>query len=357
MKKILFLSSGEGHKSLELATKNFLKNYGFQTHTFRTESAEFNFYKLFYRYKPSLFKYVYNLASKKQTYLLLKEYYKRLNQKHVDNIIKEFNPDIIITTHFSFLIANLDKYYEKIPVINITENPRNIVSFEVSKRAFSNCVFDQKQKQFIIDNFHFGHNIDITGWFVRGEFEKYYNKQELIKELGFKNKKIILFSTGSDGTNSIIINLLKSIEYFKDYQIIVACGHNKLLYRFFTVFKSVNNIKNLYILPFTKQIYKYIQIADVVIGKAGPNSIFEATATLTPFIGTTYIEGVERPNIEIIKEYKIGFFVQESEKIIEKILYILENNDLELFENIKRLREYNKKAKQKLLKIVKKALN
>jgi UDP-N-acetylglucosamine:LPS N-acetylglucosamine transferase len=91
-------------------------------------------------------------------------------------------------------------------------------------------------------------------------------------------------------------------------QVILAVGTNQaLLARF-------KDVKNVYTLPFTKQIAQYMAAADVVMGKAGPNTLFESVMLGKPFIATAYIPGQEEANLEFIRRHQLGWVVLEPEQ-------------------------------------------
>ena len=54
--------------------------------------------------------------------------------------------------------------------------------------------------------------------------------------------------------------------------------------------------------------------ADVVMGKAGPNMLFESVMLGKPFIATAYIPGQEEANLEFIRQHQLGWVVLDSEK-------------------------------------------
>jgi len=82
-------------------------------------------------------------------------------------------------------------------------------------------------------------------------------------------------------------------------------------------------MKNIYVLPFTKEIAPYMAAADVIMGKAGPNMLFEAVTLGKPFIATSYIPGQEEANLEFIRRYKLGWIAlktQQQQILLKKLL-------------------------------------
>jgi len=84
-------------------------------------------------------------------------------------------------------------------------------------------------------------------------------------------------------------------------QIILATGSNRALYR---QYQGMERIRPL---PFTREIAPYMAAADVVMGKAGPNMLFEAVTLGKPFIASSYIPGQEEVNLEFIQKHELGW--------------------------------------------------
>ena len=100
-------------------------------------------------------------------------------------------------------------------------------------------------------------------------------------------------------------------------QIILAAGTNLRLQRRFQKYD------NVYPLPFTRDIAKYMAAADVIMGKAGPNMIFEFITLGKPFIATSYIPGQEEVNLEFINRHGLGWTAlneHEQAKLIETLI-------------------------------------
>ena len=51
--------------------------------------------------------------------------------------------------------------------------------------------------------------------------------------------------------------------------------------------------------------------ADIVMGKAGPNILFESVTLGKPFLATSYIRGQETPNLDFIRRYGLGWVALE----------------------------------------------
>src|SRR5262249_40918972 len=71
---------------------------------------------------------------------------------------------------------------------------------------------------------------------------------------------------------------------------------------------------NLTALPYTREIGPVMAAADVIMGKAGPNMLFESVTLGKPFIATAYIPGQEEANLPFIQRYGLGWVAIQPEE-------------------------------------------
>src|SRR5207244_8557633 len=65
--------------------------------------------------------------------------------------------------------------------------------------------------------------------------------------------------------------------------------------------------RRVHLLPFTQHIAPLMAAAEVVMGKAAPNVLFEAVTLGKPFIATTFIPGQEAGNLGFIRQHGLGW--------------------------------------------------
>ena len=355
MKKILILTTTEGHESIANAVQEiFAEKKVFTTQKILIEEPGLKYYEWLYKRSPHLFKPFYrlsflpivNFSIKK---ILFKNHFDRLNE-----IIKNDPPDIVINTSFGFspALEKLKKMYN-FTFINIVPNPRTFFPQDIAQTADANIVFDDEITK-MAKKMNPTATITPLGWFVQQRYEP-ANKQDVRNELKIElNSLCFLFTSGSQGTESVF-QLVKNISVQLQTQpvtLIVACGRNAKL---FSAIQSIQHTPNVTIIPlaFTKELHKYMQASDLVIGKAGPNTIFEATATHTLFFVTTHVGGLEDGNVEIVKEYRLGFVEEDLERATQKLLIIIEHPTVLTHNSgVETMASYNRQAKSKLIDLV-----
>ncbi len=243
---------------------------------------------------------------------------------------------------------------------NIIANPRTFSPLEISPQAY-NLVFDSNASKTCLSYGIPPEKIITSGWFIRNQFEQKYDQKKVRQQLKLDpNTLTLLVVTGSEGTNTVLKNFPAFLNSKKPVQVIFACGKNKTLYSTInTLSKAVKaaNSKNqatITPLAFTKNIHLYLQAADLVIGKAGPNLLFESVATHTPFLATTHVSGQEDGNLDIIEEYNLGYVEENIKRSVKLIKHIINQPEtLKQFQpSLKKMAIYNHNSKKILLQAI-----
>jgi len=368
MKKVLIFTAREGHLSLSQASCQALKKAGFRVQLVDLLSL-YKLYTPFYRYFPFLFKIPYQIGRQETVKKGVKTIIKSFLTKKIKEEIKTKKPDLIISTHpfYNPAIAKvLDFQKTAIPFINIVANPWAIHPLELSQSADLNLVYDKKGVKAGRKNNLAKNKVIPLGWLIRNQFYNSYNREKVRKELGFKkNIFTLLICGGSEGTNMILKILPGLLTIKKPLQIIVVCGTNKGLFKavnsFKKIIKKLNNSKinslekissKLKIKPlkFTNQLPQLITASNLVVGKAGPNLLFETVACQKPFLAICHISGQEDDNLNLIKKKKLGFVEENPLKAIKLLNKIINQPQMleRLLPKIDQERSYNLQAQKKL---------
>lgn len=375
IKKILIFTMTEGHLSLAQALKEIFMCHGYQTEISDPLSKKgftLSSYTPVYRYLPFLFKVPYKLSEQQTILKATQTVFGKWLEKAIKNEIKTHQPDLIISTYLFYNPAIekvLDYQKTAIPFINLVANPWTIHPLEVSLKANLNLVYDKKGIQ-LIKKYHLPtEKIIQTGWFVRQSFYQKQNLAKLRKSLDFKkNIFTLLICGGSEGTNMILKIMPALLASKKPLQVIVVCGTNKTLYKALEslqkIISRVNRVKGLNslskkiklkVIQFTNLLPQYISLCDLVIGKAGPNLIFETVAGQKPFFGICHISGQEDGNLPLIKKKGLGLVEENPFKAIKIIQNIIAKPEfLQKFQpNLKKEKLYNQQAEAKLINLIK----
>ncbi len=361
--RALIFSTIEGHASIAEAIQEGLEERGWETHIASFTDPVLTPYRLIYRYCPSLCRYYYKALYLPFVLQLIDWYTKKTHRRVFEAAVKTFPADLIISTCHGFdglslaRQKKLRKEKQSSLYINILVDPRTFLLTEFSPYADLNCVFDQEVAA-MCRKFWPTASVGVTGWFVRQRFRNKLSKTAERAQLGLDPHTLtILFQAGSEGEIKSARLIQPLLQLDEPLQIILACGSNQYLkqkYDRVAAQLPKDGNKKMLVTGFTPEIHRYMHAADLVVGKAGPNSIFEAVTSGTPFFATTHVGGQEDGNPGLILEYKIGY-VEENLSRAKTLLKRIVQHPEELRQfapNIQKLAEYNDHSMAKLVKYI-----
>lgn len=361
MKKTIgIFSTKQGHQSIAEAIKEKIEKQAedrYQVNIFYTKQVLEPIYESLYRLAPATLKVYYDFTAKmlekdaELSKLIFNIFFQETYKPSL-KFIKENKIDLAISCYFPFR-PTLEKIENNlaIPYLNIITDPRIIHPWQIFSQARTNFFFEKQNLQ----QFKKQCRAKVSGWFVGEQFEKIYDKEKLKQQLKIKEKLVFLVTSGSDGSTAILKILPALINCPKPLQVFVACGSNRTLYNnILGIKKSLTLLSQsqaiITPLGFTKKMHLYMQVADLIIGKAGPNTLFESVATLTPFFAITHI-AQEEGNLEIIREKQLGYVEEKTKKANKKLLNIINHpQQLETFQkSLLDLKQYNQKSGEILI--------
>ena len=157
---------------------------------------------------------------------------------------------------------------------------------------------------------------------------RFYDIQPLAREerlaerarLGFDpDRHIGLVLFGAEGSAA----MEEIARRLPDRQLLIICGHNqKLAARL----RAMPHNAPMFVEGFTKEVPRYMQIADYLIGKPGPGSISEAVAMRLPVIveRNAWTLPQERYNGDWVREQGIGIVLSNFREIARAVDDLLE---------------------------------
>ena len=139
-------------------------------------------------------------------------------------------------------------------------------------------------------------------------------------ELGFlPDQPVGLILFGGEGS-AVIEEIVRAMP---NRQLLPICGHNSKLR---SRLESIDRPSPMYVEGFTKEVPRYMQLADYFIGKPGPGSISEAVAMRLPVIveRNAWTLPQERYNAEWVREQGVGIVLPNFRGIARAVDELLE---------------------------------
>jgi processive 1,2-diacylglycerol beta-glucosyltransferase len=197
----------------------------------------------------------------------------------------------------------------------------------------------------------------LVGWPVRAQFQQVdlaRQRASILTLAGLEPKRFTVFlQGGGEGSARFGRVIEQALTLTPQLQIILATGTNQSL------LSRYRQKPYLYALPFTKEIAPFMAAADVVMGKAGPNMLFESVALGKPFIATAYIPGQEEANLEFIRRHKLGWVALDEQKQRSLLSELVATPDKlqTVSESVASYRCWNLEAKRGIAALIQSLLN
>jgi UDP-N-acetylglucosamine:LPS N-acetylglucosamine transferase len=337
--KILILTAPSGHGTLARAVTSYLDDLSWvkiKALDLVGKHIEWTMFRFLYRYFPALMKIPFAVTSNPYTFNWVKNSNIQRFRQLLPRILEEEAPDLVITTYHGYIpVLDMIKEKYKFRFVNLITDPVTMHPILFAHEADFNLAFSQALcaagKKYNIPL----ERIVPAGWLTLRSFFEEQPTARIRRELGLEEQFTLLVCAGSEGSLAIL-NLLP-ILFFRRHprpcQVIFITGHNRPLanavraiYRIAGHFNS--HRPRIVVEEFTDKMYEFMAVSDVVIGKAGPNLIFEAAASRKPFVAVTHFGGNEDGNLNMIRQNNLGW-VAESPFSSGPLIYdLIANPDL-----------------------------
>ncbi|MEX2542584.1 MAG: glycosyltransferase [Trueperaceae bacterium] len=158
--------------------------------------------------------------------------------------------------------------------------------------------------------------VDVIGYPVRDDFLHAPTKEWARSELGLGAGFHCLVSLGGEAVGEDPRPWVRGL--LEDgLQLVVLTGRNPVLRR--SLAPLAERWASLRLEAFTDRVATFLAAADVVVGKAGPASVFETLAVGRPFIATGYAGLNELEVVRFLVRRRLGALVRSPEAIRQEV--------------------------------------
>jgi 1,2-diacylglycerol 3-beta-galactosyltransferase len=132
-------------------------------------------------------------------------------------------------------------------------------------------------------------------------------RRDLQRSLGLRGRFLVVVTGGAEGSGGIYRRTAAVLRHVADVDVAVICGRNKLLQRRLGRLAARYGGR-LTAHGFVENMADWLRCADIVVGKAGPGTIAEATCCAAPLVLTSYVPGQEEGNAEFVTAAGAGVY-------------------------------------------------
>lgn len=280
--------------------------------------------------------------------------------KRLVPLLKDFKPDIIISTHpfVTEMVSNLKGINNiKIPLICLMTDyapHKTWINENVNAYIVANDkMVDMMVKMGVDRNIIYPYGIPVDNTFYTRK-----DREAILRDLDMQvDIPTILIMAGSFGVNDILKIYNNIMKINIDFQVIVITGRNQKLYDAFKKILSKSNKaldsldkkinissklrlkkpsliskkpisrKPTKLLFFTDEVYKYMSASDLIITKPGGLTVSEALACNLPMAIFNAIPGQEEENADFLIDNNMAVKISKDNTCTEIIRNLLSNKD------------------------------
>lgn len=341
-KKILILYApfGAGHKMAANAIENVFKEKYPEVEIKNVDILDFGF-KIFrqaapllYDYitikTPFLYKWIYDFYNHSSRYKFLNYASSFLIKKtKFINLIKDFNPDFILSTN-PLPMQLVSKTKKKNIIDILSANVCTDFGFHSFWHNFDvNYYFvaNNEVKKSLILHDVAKESVKVTGIPIGLKFGKETDRGKILRDLNFNASRPVLLIVG---VKIVYKNLLKVIESVKEknesVQFIVVAGRDKNLQKELKKSKIIND-PSIRVFNFVDNLDEYMGIADLIFTKPGGLTVSECLAKGLPMIINDIMPGQEQDNVDYLVSCGAGIEAESVEEVVQNIVDLFNQPD------------------------------
>ncbi|WP_051317124.1 MGDG synthase family glycosyltransferase [Ectobacillus panaciterrae] len=333
-KVLLFTASfGNGHNQVSHALKHTFQELGVGTvdiydlyaeaYPYWNEAAKF-LYKQSFTVGPSLYK-LFFYGMDKMYGTKAGKLYCRLGEKKLETIIRDKNPDIVITTFPVGTVPEWRRRSRRNFRIYTVVTDYCLHSTWVHPEIDRYYVATEDVKQKIVKNGILPEDIYVSGIPIRKAFETERNTEYLLNKYGLQpHAKRLLIMAGAQGVVKNVKWIAANLLERSDMEIVIVCGRNQQLYN------QLNKLKNqhpqqLKLFGYVEDVHELYELADAMITKPGGITLSETIATKLPTILYKPVPGQEKENSLYFCKIGAAITVRDKESIVTETLHLLQH--------------------------------
>jgi 1,2-diacylglycerol 3-beta-galactosyltransferase len=141
----------------------------------------------------------------------------------------------------------------------------------------------------------------------------------LRRSLGLREEAfLILVTGGGEGSGGIAARTSAILRQFADVDVVAVCGRNQRLQRRLDRL-AADYAGRLTVTGFTRHMADWLRACDLVVTKAGPGTIAEATCCGVPMLLTSHLPGQETGNTEIVTRAGAGCRARSVRQLLAEV--------------------------------------
>lgn len=292
-----------------------------------------DFYSTFYhslvRSAPNFLGWWYKTSDEPWSTDTMRIMLDRLNTKPLVAFIQDFNPHIVVCTHFmpAGIISHLittEQIQARLSIV-VTDFYAHAMWLSRSFHRYFVAIEETRAHLHMLGIPQ--ERVTVSGIPIHPIFQQAVDRTEARLAMGLHpDKRVLLLSVGALGMASTEFMVERLLNLNSDAQTVVVCGRNDTLKQ--RVISLVHKCSlDFRVLGYSDQMHTLMKLADIFIGKPGGVTASEVIACGLPMCVVTPIPGQEERNSDHLLEEGIAVKCHDLTTLPFKLEQLLQNPD------------------------------
>jgi 1,2-diacylglycerol 3-beta-galactosyltransferase len=281
------------------------------------------------RFAPPVYGALYHATNGRRRFRSVVRFCEPLYRERLRELFLSYRPDVIVSVHpllnHAALRARSDADIDA-PIITVITDLGRVHEGWLIPEADAVVVPALEVYQRARERGVSAERLHLLGHPIHPKFEDVTeNKQELRERLGLPLRgTIALLMAGAEGGGKLLSTTLAIARARLPLHLIVVTGRNAALR---TKLAEISALlpTPMTILGYSEEIPSLMRAADLLVTKAGPGAIAEASVAELPVVVYDFVPGQERGNLDYVRTNGIGVVALTTSEVVRSVRRIVEN--------------------------------
>jgi 1,2-diacylglycerol 3-beta-galactosyltransferase len=281
------------------------------------------------RFAPPIYGALYHATNGRRRFRSVVRFCEPLYRERLRELFLDYRPDVIVSVHpllnHAALRARADAHIAA-PVITVITDLGRVHEGWLIPEADAVVVPAREVYQRAVQRGVPEERLRLLGHPIHPKFEDVTaTKSELRRKLGLPiDKTVALLMAGGEGGGKLLPTTLAIAKSRMPLHLIVVTGRNAAL-RAKLEEMAPSLRMPLTILGFREDVPELMRASDLLVTKAGPGTIAEASVAELPVVVYDFVPGQEEGNLDYVRGNGIGVVALSTGEVVRSIRRIVSN--------------------------------
>jgi 1,2-diacylglycerol 3-beta-galactosyltransferase len=283
------------------------------------------------RFAPPIYGALFHATNGRRRYRTIVRFCEPLYRERLRDSFLMYRPDVIVSVHpllnHAALRARADAGL-RVPLITVITDLGRVPEGWLLPEADMTVVPAQEVFQRALDRGVPRERLRLLGHPVHPKFEDVSEtKAEIRKGLGLpSDRPIALLMAGGEGGGKLLPTTLALAKSRLPFHLVVVTGRNAALKA--KLEELAPQLPTpMTVLGFRNDVPELMRASDLLVTKAGPGAIAEASIAEVPVVVYDFVPGQERGNLDYVRTNGIGVVALTAAEVVASVTRIVHNQE------------------------------